>query len=1026
MEGVCKLSCDDGWVNINDICVKCGQYPICLRCSQYDINICDLCNENYCLNFSDKKCKGCGEKQYQIDYPSQPIKKVCFDCPNYCKKCDKYGCIECDINLNNNTKYKSYKRTCYINCPDRTYEKNYKCIDCPIYRCIECENYNKCKKCESGLFLHYGECVDRCPEKYIPDDNKMCISCNDPYCRNCSPKNICISCINPYVLYENICKDKCPEGYSSRDRICKKCKVEFCKICTYDQEVCYECKYDFYLQNNSCIKTPEQCPANQFSCNRGCCDCPIHCKRCSNYYDCLECDNGYNFDLNRYCKKITDPTCLDPNCLSCAADQKICYYCKKRFYLYNGICNVECPLNTIRDEFNGKCIDCDFKCATCKGYPYPCSTCNSPYKYFDNRCLDNCPYGTVEINGRCTQCDDYKCQNCDSNLIKCPKCFYPYYRDDDVCVNRCPRNKYSVEMVCQYCDKEKCEFCNYDGTCRTCKEDYFLYKQSCKKICPDKTCTEMGNCYDCYNPKCRTCSSDLIKCKTCFENLFVIKDDCVECGKGYYIDNNNCLPCSDDCSICTSIDNCTECKISDAIWDDVLKRCHIRTDPPPPVKCDKMIQYCSMCRQKNNLICEQCVRGYFLYNDRCYKICPDRTYENGTICSNCDYGCKKCNKNECIDCDDSFYKYKKQCTRCDRFNDVIVPPDCKRCNVENCDICKQGNPDQCEPPGCRYPYKYNDGKCQSECKIGSYSKGNECLPCPKNCLSCYSERFCIKCIANMFLDNGTCGPCQPPKRANSKGECVNCSDPYCEICNIENPFICEHCREETNTFLDDNQCRLFCSNNKYADKRDRKCKVCMENCQECYSSKWCKRCFPDYKIENKLCVRNCSERYYLNRNIQIPTCTRCPKNCIRCTSKECDVCKSPFALNDMNKRCVFKCPYKYFKEKQSDGTYKCIECKLGCRICTSRDKCITCDYGYLWDQYKSLCVRKCDDTFISYKGSCVLCSAENCFKCIDEDPTYCNLCQQNYFAYNGICEPKCPDGTFLKITENFNYCYGNY
>ena len=26
MEGVCKLSCDDGWVNINDICVKCGQY----------------------------------------------------------------------------------------------------------------------------------------------------------------------------------------------------------------------------------------------------------------------------------------------------------------------------------------------------------------------------------------------------------------------------------------------------------------------------------------------------------------------------------------------------------------------------------------------------------------------------------------------------------------------------------------------------------------------------------------------------------------------------------------------------------------------------------------------------------------------------------------------------------------------------------------------------------------------------------------------------------------------------------------
>lgn len=48
------------------------------------------------------------------------------------------------------------------------------------------------------------------------------------------------------------------------------------------------------------------------------------------------------------------------------------------------------------------------------------------------------------------------------------------------------------------------------------------------------------------------CDSTCMKCANSSTN-------CSECQIGYYLDNTTCLPCSSNCSDCTSIEECSSC-----------------------------------------------------------------------------------------------------------------------------------------------------------------------------------------------------------------------------------------------------------------------------------------------------------------------------------------------------------------------------------------------------------------------------------------------------------------------------------
>lgn len=142
---------------------------------------------------------------------------------------------------------------------------------------------------------------------------------------------------------------------------------------------------------------------------------------------------------------------------------------------------------------------------------------------------------------------------------------------------------------------------------------------------------------------------------------------------------------------------------------------------------------CKTCAYKASF-CQQCITGYYLYNNTCLSTCPDGYYGNINRCDRCINPCRTCrNMTYCLTCISNF------------LNSTT-------------------------------------GLCvgQSQCADGFYADMNslQCQPCVSPCLRCTVRAdLCSKCTSPLLLHLGTCVSTCPDYYYASVtvGRCLSCS-----------------------------------------------------------------------------------------------------------------------------------------------------------------------------------------------------------------------------------------------------------
>ena len=364
-EGKCVYSnfCSQG---TSDKCNKCkdGYYltsygNICTteeNCfsGRKDIGICTQCNENYCIDFKDGKCKSNQEdndlkdcriadgKCTECTYGSYlGNDKKCSNTPK-CEKAENGICIQCI-----NQYHLGLDKKC-TNVEHCIYSDDY-------YNCVECEMkyyYNikdrACKnaegKFENCMHSSYdGKYCDKCKKGfYINRNDDSCYSNKEPgdfY--NCEISNgeICTKCIDGFYL-----------GYS--DHKCTKaqnCDIveneNRCLIC--DETYCVDGKTGL-CEDNDIINDIEK--IFYFRCNRT----DSESTKCETCIEGYELKNGLCFD---------DKHCIERN------ENGSCKRCKK-----------------FEDEYYEQCLNDIFGCIEA---------------YYDENCLECNDLSEV---GDCTGC----------------------------------------------------------------------------------------------------------------------------------------------------------------------------------------------------------------------------------------------------------------------------------------------------------------------------------------------------------------------------------------------------------------------------------------------------------------------------------------------------------------------------------------------------------------------------------------------------------------------------------------------
>jgi hypothetical protein len=122
---------------------------------------------------------------------------------------------------------------------------------------------------------------------------------------------------------------------------------------------------------------------------------------------CLKfCPDGYT-DVNGFCLPCTSP------CATCDGGRDRCLTClqsaslnpEKKFYAFGRACYTECPVNTVTDEANKRCLGCASGCRICDLADRDiCIVCQRPLLLLNSTCVPQCPEG-YRANFLRTQCD---------------------------------------------------------------------------------------------------------------------------------------------------------------------------------------------------------------------------------------------------------------------------------------------------------------------------------------------------------------------------------------------------------------------------------------------------------------------------------------------------------------------------------------------------------------------------------------------------------------------------------------------
>ena len=666
-------------------------------------------------------------------------------------------------------------------------------------------------------------------------------------------------------------------------------------------------------------------------------------------------------------------------------------------------CKKECPSDTFQKEVEGK-------------------------KY----CVKDCGDGYYKLDGtaECAKCM-VGCASCtdDSKCDSCADGFMPVYDSQNVITEcsdgSCPTGYYKKEdNSCRPCG-DGCSECESDTKCTTCKESYFKNGDNCEK------CDE----------KCATCSGTKDNCQTCTSGYLPVYDrnsdltDCAKdmCPDGTYKDGgNSCYPCSENCTKCSSADECSACQ-SGYFYDDN--------------KCPKCSDSCQTCTDNQDK-CTKCAGGYKPVYDSDYAIikciktsetCPDKTYDdNGSSCSPCHQSCKTCTSSGCATCEKGQFVNKNSgqceachsdCVECSGAADYCTAcVDGKFVNNGKCDECDtkcekcEGSSSKCTSCSSKtIPFFESESSttisnCLEKCEGNRYSKDNKCYPCDSTCKTCNESQKCETCETNQFINSvdkcedcdGKCLTC-----SGSAGACTQCATNLKTVYADAEEKIIEDC------IAADTSCP-----SRHFDDQQMHCKVCNPayHCTTCDNSESCSDCGGEYPTrlyeseegETFTCGTECNG--YTKNGKCISNCDK-SRNCATCNnSHSCSSCKDgdkKYFIDELSakssstefEKCISgdSCPDRSYVF-EVDQVAVCVQTPGNC----VDNNCATCKKGFKGGKCGEQCEKYefCPEgSSASTRGNC----SEGCYGCNNNDATngrsQCLSCLENHALVDGKCVP---------------------
>ena len=583
----------------------------------------------------------------------------------------------------------------------------------------------------------------------------------------------CLKC-KPSTEMCQLCDGK--NLYYREEGICKKSDLQNCELLSEKSGLCLICNPDYYVLNGKCVIKVTEMVFNCLIyfgsniCKKEKLGVPAYdvifeatyisienclenetrstCKKCEDgyviskdkkncrelsamsdenclifsKYECLNCQNGFYFNLNNYAEEIrtlsvlnnTDNylkniynmeedrlqvpliTCIeveDENCLIFESLNK-CEQCKEGYFLDSALTCQKIPEPSIKN-----CEDYDqyLNCLNCgQGF-----ILKNSYTCLKATEIENC----VEYNGSisvssCSKCkethflevsSDPQIKNCitRSNTVEKCKSYNPEKDECLICEESFKTD--STNLNCLSFVKD-CLIDNENNgifECTQCKDGFFLSEQNCSegiisncKIYTDLNCTQCLNGFILNNGNCEVISNLVVenfckqvdstnpnKCLSCEDlaDSFDIVDPCVEVET--YVEN------------CTSYNNDNICEACDEKYSLVNGKCTWLI-PDGITNCSKM--------DVNGVDCLLCRSGYYIKNGKCLGY-PIYAYQNCMETSGTDENI------ECVQCDktSTYTEFSGYIGICDFANNSTYTGDIKNCDffdsqdITKCKKCKE-------------------------------------------------------------------------------------------------------------------------------------------------------------------------------------------------------------------------------------------------------------------------------------------------------------------------------------------------
>ncbi|ELP88151.1 serine-threonine protein kinase, putative [Entamoeba invadens IP1] len=324
------------------------------------------------------------------------------------------------------------------------------CAKCSGVTCYECKNSSQillngictntnCKTVSNFKCLNCAE-ESGSTKMYYDDADGQCKPVDDS-CNGATFFGVCMKCVNQQDV---VSTDKKTCEAPKTTALIKRETSDICELYLFG--ICQRCSSQYYSSGNECRK------------------CIDNCNLCSDGSSCSLCDDKYTYNFqSKTCEPLTLEHCDN-------IYKSVCIHCEYGYY-----------------AFNGRCQQCNTKCATCVSST-TCSSCAEGYYLNGTSCLDseeasinfcatyspegclNCTSGYYLDAGNCHTCNEFLvgCMSCNKTSKKCTSCGKDYVMTLDGCV------KYDTIEHCKRA---------IDGYCDECDDWYALSynRQRCEK-----------------------------------------------------------------------------------------------------------------------------------------------------------------------------------------------------------------------------------------------------------------------------------------------------------------------------------------------------------------------------------------------------------------------------------------------------------------------------------------------------------------------------------------------------------------